>query len=90
MTKRLKKEDRHWFVSSTLNWRASESLATALNSVKKRDSQSKGIWLNGCAIYRVDLPITAEYKIEDYAPKVPEATYIGFEYYAPPKMEKMS
>lgn len=81
MAKRLKRGEFHWFVSSTLNWRASESLATALNSVKKRDSMSKGIKLNGCAIYRVELPMNAEYDIENFAPQVPEAHYVGYEYY---------
>jgi len=71
MTKEKVKQQFHYFSSSCLNWVVDESLEKWLKKQRKVDTnKSKTYKATIWKVYKVPLPISAHYSIDEYMPEV--------------------
>lgn len=66
-----KKQQYHYFATSCLHWNTDEDLLKCLEKQKRKDqNKSSPYQATMCAVYKVPLPIDADYEIDNYAPVV--------------------
>lgn len=65
-------QPHHWYATSIADWRVDDNLETLI-------ARMKGLGFD-FQIWRVSLPIDAEYRISNYAPEVPpeKLHFVGF------------
>ena len=61
----------HFFAASSINWHVSDDLLHCLMMQKKADSgRSRMYKSTSCSVYRVPLPKSAHYQIDNFKPDV--------------------
>lgn len=73
----IRSGEYHWFTSSALNWRTGTDLAKVLASQKRADTGPSSFQALACNIWIVPLPDDAKYSINNYAPEVDGAIWLG-------------
>jgi len=71
-------QQHHWFTSSLANYVLDEDLGVCM---RKQIREDKGNGLGGFNVFRVPLPLSAEYDIRLYQPVVDDLLYVGLHSY---------